>query len=319
MRSGVSRKAQESQRPADLGQVASFSAMSADTFAMFTWDRSVTPTPAPVGTPVPPIAGYKLSYGTQSGIYSQVLDVGNTTTATAVNLIPGVLYFFGASAYDSAGNSSAFSNEVTYRPATPTPGPPTPVPTAGPPTPTKSPSPVPTASPTPGPCASGICLNPASLTFNSVPGQQNVPSKTVIVMTSSGVNWSAHDTSTHFDAQPQAGGPSGTLLTVKLNNGLAAGTYTDQITFSASGLPSKQFTVTMIVSNASSPTPAKTPSPAPSPTPVKTPSPAPTASPSPSASPSATPSPSPSVAPSPSPSVSPAPSPSPSCSPCNCR
>src|SRR6266576_1698458 len=43
------------------------------------------------------IAGYKLSYGTQSGTYTTTIDVGNVTSAS-VTLNPGQ-YFFAVQAY----------------------------------------------------------------------------------------------------------------------------------------------------------------------------------------------------------------------------
>jgi Fibronectin type III domain/Divergent InlB B-repeat domain len=66
------------------------------------------------------VTGYKLRYGTTSGNPSQVVDVGNTTTATASNLNDGTTYYFTVVAYNAAGIESQPSNEVSY--ATPTSG-----------------------------------------------------------------------------------------------------------------------------------------------------------------------------------------------------
>ena len=62
----------------------------------------------------PDIAGYRLYYGTSSGNYSQVIDVGNTTVATISNLAPGQTYFLAVTAYNTAGLESAPSNQVSF-------------------------------------------------------------------------------------------------------------------------------------------------------------------------------------------------------------
>ena len=62
----------------------------------------------------PGIAGYRLYYGTTSGSYPQVLDVGNTTTATLSGLTPGQTYHIVVTSYDTAGIESLPSNEVTF-------------------------------------------------------------------------------------------------------------------------------------------------------------------------------------------------------------
>ena len=62
----------------------------------------------------PGLAGYKLYYGTQSGNYSLVVDVGNSTTYLASNLQAGTTYYFAATAYDTAGLESGYSNEISY-------------------------------------------------------------------------------------------------------------------------------------------------------------------------------------------------------------
>src|SRR5258706_15174685 len=47
------------------------------------------------------IAGYRLRYGTTTGVYDQNLDVGNTTHASILNLANGTPYFFVVSAYNT--------------------------------------------------------------------------------------------------------------------------------------------------------------------------------------------------------------------------
>lgn len=84
-------------------------------------------TPAPVAAPtaqtaltfawspnVDPVAGYRVYYGqTSGGAYPQMIDAGNSTTATISDLIPGKIYYFVATAYDSTGSESTFSNQVS--------------------------------------------------------------------------------------------------------------------------------------------------------------------------------------------------------------
>ena len=65
------------------------------------------------GTPVSTVAGYKLSYGSQSGQYQTVVTVGLTTTYTVQNLAARQTYYFAVQAYDRTGTESAFSNEIS--------------------------------------------------------------------------------------------------------------------------------------------------------------------------------------------------------------
>src|SRR5215813_10870107 len=78
------------------------------------WDAPVQAN----GTPVPNLAGYKLYYGSQSGQYQTVIPVGMTTMYTVTNISAGQTYYFAATAYDTAGTESAFSNEVSVIPGT---------------------------------------------------------------------------------------------------------------------------------------------------------------------------------------------------------
>ena len=76
--------------------------------------------PSPDGS----VAGYRLYDGVSSGTYTNVIDVGNATNATVSNLVSGVTYFFAATAYDTNGQESVFSNEVSYTVPMLTNGPP---------------------------------------------------------------------------------------------------------------------------------------------------------------------------------------------------
>ena len=58
--------------------------------------------------------GYRLHYGTASGNYTQIQDVGNRTMATVSNLTAGQTWFFVVTAYNAGGESPP-SNEVSFR------------------------------------------------------------------------------------------------------------------------------------------------------------------------------------------------------------
>lgn len=74
-------------------------------------------------SPSPQVVSCKLYHGTASGEYSEVVEVGNVTSVTVSNLLPGVTYYFAITAVDATGQESDFSNEASYRqelPPTPT-------------------------------------------------------------------------------------------------------------------------------------------------------------------------------------------------------
>ena len=71
----------------------------------------------------PNIAGYRLYVGTTSRVYTQQIDVGNTTMTTVSSLVSGQTYFFAVTNYNNAGKESPHSNEVAYYVPTPTPTP----------------------------------------------------------------------------------------------------------------------------------------------------------------------------------------------------
>lgn len=60
------------------------------------------------------INAYRLSYGTSSGQYNQVLDVGRNTRATVSNLEQGKTYYFAVTAVNYAGMTSDASIELVY-------------------------------------------------------------------------------------------------------------------------------------------------------------------------------------------------------------
>ena len=69
--------------------------------------------------PEPNLAGYKIHYGSQSRSYTSSIDVGKQTSYTLTGLADGQTYYFAATAYDTAGNQSNYSAEVTWASATP--------------------------------------------------------------------------------------------------------------------------------------------------------------------------------------------------------
>ena len=60
------------------------------------------------------VIGYNIYYGTTSGNYTGKITVGNVTTTTISNLNSGTTYYFSATALDSNGNESEFSNETEF-------------------------------------------------------------------------------------------------------------------------------------------------------------------------------------------------------------
>lgn len=67
------------------------------------------------------LAGYKVYYGTQTGTYGAPVTLGKVTSYTLANVTAGRTYYFALTAYDTSGNESARSAEVSaYVPATQT-------------------------------------------------------------------------------------------------------------------------------------------------------------------------------------------------------
>ena len=72
----------------------------------------------------PDLAGYRIYYGTASREYVDSIDVGNTTTYGLDGLLEGVTYYIALTAYDTTGNESGFSDEVSSDTGGPTNTPP---------------------------------------------------------------------------------------------------------------------------------------------------------------------------------------------------
>ncbi len=66
------------------------------------------------------VAGYKIHYGTTSGLYSEIVDIGNPSPVDGrihgqvVNLTEGTTYYFVSTAYNSNGQESEYSDEITW-------------------------------------------------------------------------------------------------------------------------------------------------------------------------------------------------------------
>jgi hypothetical protein len=78
---------------------------------------SLTWTPNPEAN----LAGYKLHFGTSSGSYATVVDLGAVPSAPLPPMILGQTYFIALSAYDTEGRESPLSEELTVTAAPPGP------------------------------------------------------------------------------------------------------------------------------------------------------------------------------------------------------
>ena len=78
--------------------------------ATLTWDP---PTTNSDGTPLADLAGFGVYYGISSGTYNQYVYTGSVTSYTVDNLTSGLTYYFAITAYDTSGNESGYSNEVS--------------------------------------------------------------------------------------------------------------------------------------------------------------------------------------------------------------
>jgi fibronectin type 3 domain-containing protein len=57
------------------------------------------------------VAGYKIYYGTETGVYTNVIDVGKVNAYTVSGLSVGNTYFFAVTAYDATGVESDPTDE----------------------------------------------------------------------------------------------------------------------------------------------------------------------------------------------------------------
>jgi hypothetical protein len=92
------------------GEVAGVEGISGSNSLMLSW---TAPTTNEDGSTLDDLVGYKLYYGNQPGQYSQVVTVGDYTSAEIDNLGSGT-YYLSVTAYDIYGNESSFSNEIYH-------------------------------------------------------------------------------------------------------------------------------------------------------------------------------------------------------------
>ena len=69
--------------------------------------------------PEPDVAGYKVHFGSQSGVYSTVIDVRGATSATLPQMLMGSTYYLAVSAYNTAGQEGPRSSEFSVTAAVP--------------------------------------------------------------------------------------------------------------------------------------------------------------------------------------------------------
>ena len=80
--------------------------------ATLSWDA---PTTNVDGTPLTDLAGYRIYWGPVSGVYIKPpVDVKNVLTYKVTGLSEGLTYFV-VTAYDTSGNESCYSNEVSKK------------------------------------------------------------------------------------------------------------------------------------------------------------------------------------------------------------
>jgi len=71
----------------------------------------------------PSVSGYKVYWGTQSGVYDHWVDAANVTALTISEFTQGVEYFSAVTAYSATGEESGYSAEISFTvmPAAPNP------------------------------------------------------------------------------------------------------------------------------------------------------------------------------------------------------
>jgi len=91
---------------------------SSSVFEQIPGDGSVTlawqaPTDNEDGTPLTDLAGYRVYYGEVSGTYTNFVTVGNSPNVSIGSLPLDKTLYFAVKAFDTSGNESTFSNEVS--------------------------------------------------------------------------------------------------------------------------------------------------------------------------------------------------------------
>lgn len=70
----------------------------------FSWDQN----------PESIVTGYRVHWGTQPGVYTNTLDVGNVTEVVIEEFIEGVTHYSAITAYSDSGEESDYSDEVAF-------------------------------------------------------------------------------------------------------------------------------------------------------------------------------------------------------------
>jgi hypothetical protein len=77
---------------------------------ILSWNAPTTNTD---GSSLTNLGGYKVYWGTSSGVYTTTLDVGNVLQYTLNNFAGGYTYYFAVKAYNASSVESSYSNEVS--------------------------------------------------------------------------------------------------------------------------------------------------------------------------------------------------------------
>lgn len=64
--------------------------------------------------PDPIVSGYKVYWGTESGVYTQTADAGNATELIGTGFSEGVTYYAAITAYSNTGEESDYSTELSF-------------------------------------------------------------------------------------------------------------------------------------------------------------------------------------------------------------
>ncbi len=156
-------------------------------------------------------AGYKVYYGTAPRSYGNSIDVGNVTQRTLTGLTAGQRYYIAATTYDSSGNESTYSSEVS----------------ATAPASTSNPGVLAVTS-SAGMSSSGRVggpFSPASQTYTL----QNTGGSSINWTASKGRSWVTLSASSGTLA---AGGSASVTVSINSSaNSLSAGSYSDTVTF----------------------------------------------------------------------------------------
>ena len=98
----------------DTASMSPFAITVADSMLYSTTLSWAAPTENADGTALTDLAGYRIYWGTTPGIYTDSVTIENPGVTTyVVDNLPGGTYQFAATAYNEAGEESAFSNLAT--------------------------------------------------------------------------------------------------------------------------------------------------------------------------------------------------------------